>query len=150
MAVKLADAEAKAGDLVHSVQETVGTVVPESLNRAQAAVDEATRGYRERLPALEQGLAARVQDAERRATKLSKRLPVDTPLDRRRRRRNRRRGGVALVVVVGVGGVAAYAAWRVRRGPSPAEPPPDPRVMDAAGPGAPARDGDVAASNRAG
>jgi len=150
MALKPADVEARTEELVHGVQDVLGTVVPESLNRARAAVDDAAHEYRQRVPALQHDLSARAQQLERRATKLSKRLPVDTALDRRRRRRNRRRAGTVLVMALGIGGVVGYAVWRARRGgrPSPAEQPPDPRAMDAAGPGAPARDGGVPAGSR--
>jgi hypothetical protein len=134
-----AEVEARAADVVPGVQEVLGTVIPVSLDRARAVVDEAAQEYREHVPALEHDLAARPPRVERRARKVS-------------RRRTRRRGGTVLVIVLGVGGVVAYAAWRARRGegPSPAEQPLDPRVMDAAGPGAPAGDGDVTAGRSAG
>jgi hypothetical protein len=151
MAAKPAAVDAKAGELIHSVQDAVGTALSDAVERARTAVDDATHQYLERLPAIERDLTSRAQHVEqrleRKATKLSKKLPVDTPLDRRRRRRNRQRGGSVAVLVVGLGGVAAYVAWRVRRrgSPSPAEQPLDPRDLDAAGPEAPARDGDAAA-----
>jgi hypothetical protein len=56
-----------------------------------------------------------VDKIERRLEKVAKRIPVDTPLDRRRRSRAKKRGMKAgTMLVITAGGAAAYLVYRSR------------------------------------
>lgn len=71
----------------------------------------------------------RARKLERRVTQAAKRLPVDTPVDRRRRRRTAGRAALLVRVVLATAVVAAvYVAWRARNrrnGTAEAGPAPD-------------------------
>lgn len=57
----------------------------------------------------------RARKLERRVAEAAKRLPVDTPVDRRRRRRTVGRGALIVRLVLASAVVAAvYVAWRAR------------------------------------
>ena len=137
------DVEDSAQRLLHGAKDlALETVVPASIDRVRDLAERLQSGrYREQVRKLERDFAHRTQKLERHLEQRVKRLPVDTPLDRRRRRRARRRGATGAVVIVALGGAAAFVAWRVRRAQaSPAEQPPERRDDVAASPGAPARD----------
>jgi hypothetical protein len=85
----------------------------------------------------------RARKLERRVTEAAKRLPVDTPVDRRRRRRTVGRTALLVRVVLASAVIAAvYMAWRARnRRDGTAESGPAP---DAFGSAVEASDGDHA------
>jgi hypothetical protein len=71
----------------------------------------------------------RARKLEQRVTEAAKRLPVDTPVDRRRRRRTAGRTALIVRVVLASAVVAAvYVAWRARNqrdGTAESGPAPD-------------------------
>lgn len=71
----------------------------------------------------------RARKLERRVTEAAKRLPVDTPVDRRRRRRTVGRTALLVRVVLASAVIAAvYMAWRARNrrdGTAESGPAPD-------------------------
>jgi hypothetical protein len=71
----------------------------------------------------------RARKLERRVTEAAKRLPVDTPVDRRRRRRTAGRTALLVrVVLAGAVVAAVYMAWRARNrrdGTAESGPAPD-------------------------
>jgi hypothetical protein len=71
----------------------------------------------------------RARKLERRVTEAAKRLPVDTPVDRRRRRRTVGRTALIVRVVLASAVIAAvYMAWRARNrrdGTAESGPAPD-------------------------
>ena len=71
----------------------------------------------------------RARKLERRVAEAAKRLPVDTPVDRRRRRRTAGRAALIVRVVMASAVVAAvYVAWRTpnrRDGTAESGPAPD-------------------------
>lgn len=72
----------------------------------------------------------RARKLERRVAEAAKRLPVDTPVDRRRRLRTAGRAALIVRVVLASAVVAAvYVAWRARNqrdGTAESGPAPDP------------------------
>jgi hypothetical protein len=76
----------------------------------------------------------RARKLERRVAKAAKRLPVDTPVDRRRRRRTAGRAALVVRIVLATAVVAAiYVAWRARnRHDGTAEGGPAPDAFGAA------------------
>jgi hypothetical protein len=76
----------------------------------------------------------RARKLERRVAEAAKRLPVDTPVDRRRRRRTAGRAALMVRVVMASAVVAAvYVAWRTRnRRDGTAESGPAPDAFGAA------------------
>ena len=137
------DLEEQAQRVLYGAKDfALEKIVPASVDRARDLAERLQgRRYLEQVQALERDFAKRTKKLERRLEKKAKRLPVDTPLDKRRRRRARRRGAAGAVVVIGLGGTAAFVAWRMQRDQaSPAEQPPDWRPERAASPGAPASD----------
>jgi hypothetical protein len=76
----------------------------------------------------------RARKLERRVAEAAKRLPVDTPVDRRRRRRTAGRAALIVRVVMASAVVAAvYVAWRTRnRRDGTAESGPAPDAFGAA------------------
>jgi ferric-dicitrate binding protein FerR (iron transport regulator) len=64
-----------------------------------------------------------VDKLERKLEKIAKRLPVDTPLDRRRRQRTKKRGMKAgTMLVITAGGAAAYLVYKSRSNNGEATP----------------------------
>ena len=101
--------------LVHAAKDRALDLAPSSLDQAHELADRLHDRYRDQVPALEKQLSARAKKVERKLEERARRLPVDTPFDRRRRHRARRRGtGIALVLMA-LAGAAAYLIWR-RRG----------------------------------
>ena len=76
----------------------------------------------------------RARKLEQRVTDAAKRLPVDTPVDRRRRRRTAGRAALIVRVLLATAVLAAvYAAWRARnQRMSTAEDGPAPDAFGAA------------------
>ena len=105
-------------------QRLVHGVVEHASLPTERARDLADRlhGNLEQVHGLEKQLGEGAKRLERQLEKHAKRLPVDTPLDKRRRRRNRRRGaarGAGTILAAVIVGAAAYLIWRRRVRPSP-------------------------------
>jgi ferric-dicitrate binding protein FerR (iron transport regulator) len=137
------DLEDQAQRLLRGAKQVaLEKVVPGSIDRARELAERlGTRRYLDQVQNLERDFSTRAKQLERKLEKRAKRLPVDTPFDRRRRRRSRRRAASGTLVLVGLGGAAAGLAWWIQRQQvSPAEQPPERRDEHAASPGAPASD----------
>jgi len=90
-------------------------------------VAEISEHARDRAEEVQKKATRRYQKLERKLERASKKLPVDTPLDKRRRRRNVKRaetgGGLGALAALVAGG-AAYLVWRARRTVQPDAPAP--------------------------
>jgi hypothetical protein len=91
------------GDAAEKAQDLAGQAAEKAHDVAGDVVAKGRKRYGKR--------------AARKLEKAARKLPVDTPIDKRRRRRTRRRsaGSTVLMIVVAGGFVAAYLAWRRRQ-----------------------------------